>query len=270
MRTVGGAGFEVKWRTEVLLQERNRYLVPLVGWLHIELVDLFATFAIFDGWLVRLETCWKAGLSIICRSIEGNYPVEVLRSLIMTLWEGSRHVISGIRGPRATRTSAGWLTQKYGQSSHLPNSDICSHSLEKTMRQPLSTIFCLFLTSMIPPLLIIAHSGGHHDPQQQVLENQETDWATRHMIEEHHISNLDPGAFFSLHDYDSSTAWTPGEILRTYGLDDASSRDVPESKRQEVVRGVLDLFDQNGDGIVSRDEWVVGWGRGGRLPDFGV
>lgn len=90
------------------------------------------------------------------------------------------------------------------------------------------------------------------------------------MIEEHHISNLDPGAFFSLHDYDSSTAWTPGEILRTYGLDDASSRDVPESKRQEVVRGVLDLFDQNGDGIVSREEWVVGWGRGGRLPDFGV
>lgn len=90
------------------------------------------------------------------------------------------------------------------------------------------------------------------------------------MIEEHHISNLDPGAFFSLHDYDSSNAWTPGEILRTYGLDDASSRDVPESKRQEVVRGVLDLFDQNGDGIVSRDEWVVGWGRGGRLPDFGV
>lgn len=90
------------------------------------------------------------------------------------------------------------------------------------------------------------------------------------MIEEHHISNFDPGAFFSLHDYDSSTAWTPGEILRTYGLDDASSKDVSESKRQEVVRGVLDLFDQNGDGIISRDEWVVRWGRGGRLPDFGV
>lgn len=90
------------------------------------------------------------------------------------------------------------------------------------------------------------------------------------MIEEHHISNLDPGAFFSLHDYDSSSTWTSGEILRTYGLDDPSSRDVPESKRQEVVRGVLDRFDQNGDGVISRDEWVVGWGRGGRLPDFGV
>lgn len=36
------------------------------------------------------------------------------------------------------------------------------------------------------------------------------------------------------------------------------------------MRIVLDLFDQNGDGIVSRDEWVVGWGRGGRLPDFEV
>lgn len=141
------------------------------------------------------------------------------------------------------------------------------------MRQPTSTTFSsivLFLTVILAPLLTSAHSGGHHDRQQQVLENQEKDWATRHMIEEHHISNLDPGAFFSLHDYDSSSTWTPGEILRTYGLDDPSSRDVPESKRQEVVRGVLDLFDQNGDGVVSRDEWVVGWGRGGRLPDFGV
>lgn len=161
-----------------------------------------------------------------------------------------------------------WLLSKSRpefKTLHLPNSDTIS-SPELAMRSPTS----IFLTLILPHCLTLAHSGGHHDPQQQVLENQETDWATRHMIEEHHISNLDPGAFFSLHDYDSSSTWTPGEILRTYGLDDPSSRDVPESKRQEVVRGVLDRFDQNGDGVVSRDEWVVGWGRGGRLPDFGV
>ena len=185
--------------------------------------------------------------------------------------EGFRHVTleSGVHAPHA-RQRDGCLKKVKTYGVHLPNSDIYTHSSETTMRQPLSTIPCLFLTLIISPPLITAHSGGHHDPQQQVLENQDTDWATFHMIEEHHISNLDPGAFFSLHDYDSSTAWTPGEILRTYGLDDASSRDVPESKRQEVVRGVLELFDQNGDGIVSRDEWVVGWGRGARLPDFGV
>ncbi len=88
--------------------------------------------------------------------------------------------------------------------------------------------------------------------------------------EEHHISNLDPGAFFSLHDYDNSLTWTPAEIRRTYGLEDETSKDVPEEKRNQVVRTVLDVFDQNGDGVVSRDEWIVGWGRGGRLPDFGV
>ena len=89
-------------------------------------------------------------------------------------------------------------------------------------------------------------------------------------VEEHHIANFDPGAFFTLHDYDSSLAWTPSEIRRTYGLDDESARGVPEEKREEVVKGVLAAFDRDGDGIIDRREWLDGWMAGKRLPDFGV
>lgn len=35
--------------------------------------------------------------------------------------------------------------------------------------------------------------------------------------EEHHINSFDAGAFFNLHDYDSTNEWTPDDILKTYG-----------------------------------------------------
>ena len=88
--------------------------------------------------------------------------------------------------------------------------------------------------------------------------------------EEHHISNFDPQSFFLLHDYDGSHTWTATEISRTYGLDDESAKEVPEQKRQEVVKGVLEKFDLDRDGVISREEWYEGWQRGMRLPDFGV
>lgn len=93
---------------------------------------------------------------------------------------------------------------------------------------------------------------------------------TSSSTEEHHISNFDPGSFFLLHDYDGSLTWTPAEITRTYGLDDESAKDVPQEKRQEVVKGVLEKFDFDGDGMVTREEWFEGWEKGNRLPDFGV
>ncbi|MDI1486585.1 MAG: hypothetical protein OHK93_005817 [Ramalina farinacea] len=55
------------------------------------------------------------------------------------------------------------------------------------------------------------------------------------MAEEHHIGNLDPSAFFQLHDYDSSGVWTVKDIRRTYGLDDESAREVSEQRKGEVT-----------------------------------
>ena len=115
-------------------------------------------------------------------------------------------------------------------------------------------------------LLPTALSHGH-----QVPVSDDADWATRHMAEEHHIANLDPSAFFTLHDYDSSGHWSPDEIRRTYGLDDESAKDVPVEKKINAVNEVIGMFDKDGDGGISREEWMDGWVKDGkRLPDFGV
>ena len=91
------------------------------------------------------------------------------------------------------------------------------------------------------------------------------------MAEEHHIANLDPSAFFTLHDFDNDGSWTGEEIRRTYGLDDESAKDIDESKKADVVRTVKELFDKDGDGVISREEWMDRWVKDGkRLPDFGV
>ena len=100
--------------------------------------------------------------------------------------------------------------------------------------------------------------------------NWATNRATRHMAEEHHIANFDPGAFFALHDFDSSDGWTPDEVRKMYGLDDESMKDVPADKREEVTREVFRMFDRDRNGIVEREEWLDETGRGVLLPDFGL
>ncbi|MCJ1472461.1 hypothetical protein MMC13_001109 [Lambiella insularis] len=88
--------------------------------------------------------------------------------------------------------------------------------------------------------------------------------------EEHHIANFEPGAFFTLHDYDSSGGWTPDEVRRTYGLDDEGAKDVSRDKREEVTREVYRLFDVDKNGVVERAEWMDAVAKRVRLPDFGV
>ncbi|MCJ1384965.1 hypothetical protein MMC17_008083 [Xylographa soralifera] len=123
------------------------------------------------------------------------------------------------------------------------------------------TLFALLLPAL-------AHRGGKAPPQEPL--SPDTDWATRHMAEEHHIANFDPGAFFSLHDYDSSGGWMPDDVRRTYGLDDESARAVSPAKREEVTREVYRLFDADKNGVIEREEWMGACERGVRLPDFGL
>lgn len=126
----------------------------------------------------------------------------------------------------------------------------------------LNPIVSIALLALLPTAL----SHGH-----QVPVSDDADWATRHMAEEHHIANLDPSAFFTLHDYDSSGHWSADEIRRTYGLDDESAKDVPMEKKSNAVQEVIGMFDRDGDGGISREEWMDGWVKDGkRLPDFGV
>ena len=65
--------------------------------------------------------------------------------------------------------------------------------------------------------------------------------------------------------------WTSEEIRRTYGLDDESAKDIDEGRKGDIVQIARGIFDLNGDGVVTREEWMDGWVKGGkRLPDFGV
>ncbi|KAL2436860.1 hypothetical protein ABEF95_014944 [Exophiala dermatitidis] len=113
-----------------------------------------------------------------------------------------------------------------------------------------------------------AHAHGSHS--QEDLANPADDWALYHMQEEHHISNMDPTSFFTLHDFNNDGAWTPDEVRRSYGLDDESLKDVPSDTKDRVVMNVFKLFDPAGAGIITRDQWLKGIQAGKKLPDSGL
>ncbi|RHZ73963.1 hypothetical protein CDV55_107698 [Aspergillus turcosus] len=110
-----------------------------------------------------------------------------------------------------------------------------------------------------------ANAHGSHSSEQ----NPSSDWATRHMQEEHHIDSFDPGSFFTLHDYDSSGAWTPEEVRKTYGMDDDSNSGLTEERKQQALREVFALFDTGNSGVITRDNWMRLISAGKRLPDLG-
>lgn len=90
------------------------------------------------------------------------------------------------------------------------------------------------------------------------------------MVEEHHIGNFDAGAFFTLHDFDDNGSWEGSEILKFYGMDDPSAKDVSQDKKDEILREIFKLIDHNGDSIIDRDEWMMFCSQEKKLPDFGL
>ncbi|KAI0479485.1 hypothetical protein GGR56DRAFT_635281 [Xylariaceae sp. FL0804] len=119
-------------------------------------------------------------------------------------------------------------------------------------------------------LLGTALAHGDHGGSQKPMVADDANWMTKHMAEEHHISDFDASSFFTLHDYDADGRWEPEEMLRTYGLMDESNRDVPAARRDEVRRELLRLLDADGDGLVSRAEFVAFVAGGNALPDLGT
>ncbi|KAI1337346.1 hypothetical protein F5Y15DRAFT_159347 [Xylariaceae sp. FL0016] len=125
---------------------------------------------------------------------------------------------------------------------------------------------CAILVSA--SLLVGTLAHGDHGGSQKPIVGQDADWMTKHMAEEHHISDFDASSFFTLHDYDADGRWEPEEMLRTYGLFDDSNRDLAPARRDEIRRHLLSLLDRNNDGLVSRDEFVAFIGAGRTLPDM--
>ncbi|KAK0622188.1 putative calcium-binding protein [Lasiodiplodia hormozganensis] len=112
---------------------------------------------------------------------------------------------------------------------------------------------------------VLAH-GEHGSPEVPA----DADWATRHMAEEHHIATFDASTFFTLHDYDSTGKWSPDDVRKTYGLLDESAATIPQSKKDEVVKIVFQLFDKDDSGDISKEEYVEATNNGVKLPDFGT
>jgi hypothetical protein len=83
------------------------------------------------------------------------------------------------------------------------------------------------------------------------------------------MEGWDAGSFFTLHDYNADGVWRPEEIQRTYGLLDPSNKDMSDERKEQIVRDVVGRIDRNGDGLISRAEFVMFIERGETLPDMG-
>ena len=141
---------------------------------------------------------------------------------------------------------------------------IIHHLLNPNMPSTSALVTLTLLLSALP--LALTHAG--HD-QAPLSADPDTDWATRHMSEEHHINNFDAGSFFNLHDYDSSGTWSSADIQRTYGLRDPSTAHLSKEAKDAVSARVLEIFDKDLSGTVSYPEFLVGSAHGLKLPDFG-
>ncbi|KAI0997737.1 hypothetical protein K3495_g10454 [Podosphaera aphanis] len=113
----------------------------------------------------------------------------------------------------------------------------------------------------------LAFGSPNNEHQKPLKIEPIVDWATRHMAEEHGIDSFDRASFFSLHDYDENGSWDVNEILKTYGMDDPSARDVPVTIKNEITRTLLSLLDTNTNNVVEESEFLL---FDGPLPDFGL
>ncbi|KAH8906736.1 putative calcium ion binding protein [Coniochaeta sp. PMI_546] len=116
---------------------------------------------------------------------------------------------------------------------------------------------------------VLGH-GDHGDHGQKPLVGEDASWMTKHMAEEHHISDFDAASFFTLHDYDADGNWEPEEIQRTYGLMDESNKHVTPERRVEISREVMGMLDVNNDGRVDQEEFKRFIAEGRTLPDMGT
>ncbi|KAF4123679.1 secretory protein SSP120 [Geosmithia morbida] len=127
----------------------------------------------------------------------------------------------------------------------------------------------MHLQSLLPvavALVSLASAHGDHAPEA----DENANWMTKHMAEEHHMQSFDDAAFFALHDYNSDGQWQVAELLRTYGLMDESNEHVGGARRAELADRLLTLLDTDGDRAVSRDEWLSFTAAGNDLPDLGT
>lgn len=98
----------------------------------------------------------------------------------------------------------------------------------------------------------------------------------QHFKNEHHIDNFDLGSFFAIHDLNRDGVLDRSEIEAIYGVHHSLSvkhsptHEVHDAKADKIVKAVLERLDHNGDGQITKPEFLAG-GEDGlpAFPEFG-
>lgn len=105
---------------------------------------------------------------------------------------------------------------------------------------------------------------------------QEANYVQEHMKSEHHISAFDMASFFQLHDLDRNNVLDRAEIEAIYGVHHSLSRkhspdaEIHDEKADRIVKEVFRRLDKNGDGMITRAEFIAGGPSGLPLfPEYG-
>ncbi|KAF8963956.1 precursor to secretory protein Ssp120 [Flammula alnicola] len=117
-------------------------------------------------------------------------------------------------------------------------------------------LICLSLLGLIQGTL----GHGSHDNAGPAQGETIQEYAQRHMSSEHHIDSFDTRSFFQLHDLNRDGVWDKDEIEAIYGVhhvySQKKSKDEIEhqQKADDIVKGVLQRLDLNGDGVITPEE----------------
>lgn len=111
------------------------------------------------------------------------------------------------------------------------------------------------------------HADDASNEPAEVAGFKQTDiehesYIQRHMRTEHHIMAFNLGSAFALHDLDRNGVLDRAEIEAIYGVHHSESKklspthEVHDEKANKIVREVLFLMDKNGDGLVTKQEFI--------------
>ncbi|KAI0031254.1 hypothetical protein K488DRAFT_52491 [Vararia minispora EC-137] len=134
------------------------------------------------------------------------------------------------------------------------------------------------------PLLYLsgAHAHGDHSgggtaaageggpPPRGTIRGNPSDYAQRHMAQEHHIDTFDLPSFFHLHDLNRDGFWQKDEIEAVYGMHHLYAKKLSKASSELPLRTIVDTIlrnmDKDGDGTVSLVEFEAAGLVG--LPNF--
>ncbi|PWY97878.1 hypothetical protein BCV70DRAFT_202370 [Testicularia cyperi] len=125
----------------------------------------------------------------------------------------------------------------------------------------------LVATASLPRTSAHEHGGELNEEPAEVAGYTPTDlehesYIQRHMRTEHHIMAFNLGSAFALHDLDRNGILDRSEIEAIYGVHHSESKkhsanhEVHDEKANKIVAEVLRVMDKNGDGYVTKQEFI--------------